>query len=177
MITIDVYRLGVKHQVIMDESDFVIVGSYKLNVWKSRRSSNFYARMYYLGKTQKLHRVIMGVSDPNIIIDHINGNSLDNRKVNLRITDARGNARNCRKTVSKTVSRYKGVDYQPKCTIRPWRARIQGDAGRITIGTFSTESEAALAYNQAAIKHHGEFAVLNEITSNQEEYTYDQGGQ
>jgi flagellar basal body P-ring protein FlgI len=112
-------------------------------------------------KTIRIHRVILGVTDPKVIIDHINGNKLDNRKCNLRIVTVSQNAMNSKKTNKPTTSIYKGVS---KCSDRDkYIAMIKHNGKRLNLGRFNTEVEAALAYNIAAKKYFGEYAKINEI--------------
>jgi hypothetical protein len=100
-----------------------------------------------------LHRIIL---PGHKLIDHKNGDGLDNRKENLRPADKRTNAQNRR----VTPGTFKGV----------LRARSGGFLARIVIegkqkylGTFPSREEAAKAYNEAALKYFGEFARLNVI--------------
>lgn len=104
-----------------------------------------------------LHRLVM-VAQAGQIVDHRNGDGLDNRRLNLRIASVRNNSRNQR-PLSNARSNYKGVDRAG----RKWRARIslEGDKNRLFLGHFDTEEEAARAYDSAAKEHFGEFAYLN----------------
>ena len=115
--------------------------------WKDRKMLNV-----------RLHRFIMGVTDPKILVDHINGNPLDNRKSNLRICDSTGNARNSRKLKKKT-SIYKGV-YRSKLR-KAWACTIRINGKNKVIDFFQNEIEAAKAYDEAAKEHYGEFAKTN----------------
>lgn len=92
-------------------------------------------------------------------VDHINFNRLDNRKCNLRICTLLENSRSKRKIV-KSVSKYKGVTFPNQ---KVWMAKIRVNRKTLTLGSFKTEREAGLAYNAGAIRHFGEFAVLNVI--------------
>jgi hypothetical protein len=94
-----------------------------------------------------------------MVIDHINHNGLDNRKANLRLATAADNARNARYPKANTSSRYRGVWYNKQT--RKWRAQILVDGKRKQIGYFEREMDAARAYDVAAKKFHGHFAVLN----------------
>lgn len=116
------------------------------------------------GKRQKkaLHRFVNQTPD-GMQTDHVNGNILDNRRENLRTCSPAENGWNKGKRSGKLTSKYKGVDYR-KNGMRCWRARIRVGDRRINLGQYATEKEAAQAYNEAAIKYHGKFANLNEIT-------------
>lgn len=105
----------------------------------------------------RMHRLIIDAPD-GVLVDHINGNGLDNRKSNIRTCNHSENQRN-RGPQRNSVSQYKGVSLC-RATGR-WRCRIQVDGKDIWIGRFDTESEAAHAYDAAARIHHGAFAYLN----------------
>lgn len=94
-------------------------------------------------------------------VDHINGDTLDNRRRNLRVCTRQQNHRNRRRSCG--ASRLKGVTIvrNNKPPSR-WMARIRlSQVERITIGFFPTALSAALAYDDAAVKHFGEFAAPN----------------
>jgi hypothetical protein len=94
----------------------------------------------------------------DLLVDHINGNGLDNRRANLRLATSAQNNYN-RRITSRRTSKYKGVDYH--ASKRAYRARITVDKKKIFLGHFPDESSAARAYDVAAKKHHKEFAALN----------------
>jgi len=106
-----------------------------------------------------IHRIIMGTVDTDKLVDHINGNPLDNRRENLRITTKQQNCCNQRKRVGS--SKFKGVVWHKMGG--GWIAQIGVNYKRYHLGSFKSEIEAAKAYNDAAIKYHGEFACLNVI--------------
>jgi hypothetical protein len=114
------------------------------------------------GKTKFLamHREIMNPPE-GIFIDHINRDKMDNRKANLREATYSQNGANRPKFNRPANSKYKGVSLQKTKTKRTWQATICVNRKRIYLGTFYNEIEAAKAYDQAAKKHHGEFAYLN----------------
>ena len=112
------------------------------------------------GRYISLHRQILGVTDPKVEIDHINHNTLDNRKSNLRICSRSQNMANQR-LCSDSTSKVKGVSwYKP---LMKWRVQIKVSGTKKHIGYFDSKYSAALAYNKAAKKHFGVFALLNEV--------------
>lgn len=110
-----------------------------------------------------MHRIIMN-TPKGMETDHINGDTLDNRKCNLRICTKSKNQMN-KGRVRKGTSKYKGVSYYitERHKTGKWVARITVDNKTVRLGYFSTEKEAAKAYNEAAKKYHGEYARLNEV--------------
>jgi hypothetical protein len=109
--------------------------------------------------TLRMHRLILGVKS-NQIVDHINGNGLDNRKINLRMTTEKNNHFN-RRIGTNNTSGYKGVSYYK--AKQAWIAYIGAECKLIHLGYYKNKEEAAKAYNKAAIKYHGEFASPNSI--------------
>lgn len=93
-------------------------------------------------------------------VDHINGNPLDNRRGNLRVCSRLQNAKN-KGRYSNSSHKFKGIIRIPS----GFRARIGVNGVKVHLGVFKTEVEAALAYNEAALIHHGDFARLNRITT------------
>lgn len=106
----------------------------------------------------QMHRVITD-APKNKQVDHINGNTLDNRFCNLRICDQSENKRNRIGWYKKTSSKHKGVCWDK--ARGKWLAKIRLNHKQINLGRFKTEKEAAMVYNEAALKYHGEFARLN----------------
>jgi hypothetical protein len=110
-----------------------------------------------------MHRVIIEAPD-GMFVDHIDHDGLNNRRANLRLASAVQNGRNRVKHVG--VSRYKGVTYD--ASTNKWRARIatgdklaSGSAKLANLGSFNSEIEAAVAYDNAAVSIFGEFAYPN----------------
>lgn len=111
--------------------------------------------------TEMLHQVVMRIpSGSSLMVDHINGDRLDNRRENLRIATKSQNGHN--QGIQRTnTSGYKGVTFHSSRGSGKWIAQIRVNGKRIHIGSFDDINVAAHEYNKAAIKHHGEFARLN----------------
>jgi hypothetical protein len=111
------------------------------------------------GKDVALHHFVTGVPG-HVLIDHRNRNPLDNRKENLRVADLSKNGMNARKhRRGRPTSKYKGVWWDKSRS--KWAAMIRAYKKVYPLGRFASEEEAARAYDQAAKKLHGEFALLN----------------
>jgi hypothetical protein len=95
------------------------------------------------------------------LVDHVNGDGLDNRRANLRVATRAENQRNTRGRPQHRASMHKGVALCAGKRVRPWRATIQIDGHQVHLGYFGEEEDAARAYNAAALLHFGEFAFLN----------------
>lgn len=110
-----------------------------------------------------MHRVVAGTVQLGIDVDHRDGDGLNNRRSNLRECSVRNNRRNvCHVKAGKT-SRWKGVYLSPARGggEQRWRAAIKLQNGKLSLGSFANEYEAARAYDRAALEHFGEFAALN----------------
>lgn len=134
-----------------------------LNQWKWYCSSEGYAERDEGRRGNRkrilMHRLILGVSK-EFQADHINNNRLDNRRANLRTCTYSENNQH-RGVSSSNTSGYKGVTFV-KVT-KKWRATIRVNRVKVELGSYKNIIDAARAYNQAAKKYHGEFAVLNDV--------------
>lgn len=130
-------KLTFGKSTIIDDADFELLSKC---AWHLKRDKNkYYARGKYKGKNVLLHKLLIYVPD-GFVIDHINGNGLDNRRSNLRVITQRENVlfgiifkdkkyRGCRKT-----------------KYNKWEARIRIGDKRIYLGSFNTPNEASIAY-------------------------------
>lgn len=151
--------------IIIDIED---IGKYQAGswmIWGSARHHTLYVvhrnnNVKTVDGYGRFHRLIVS-APPHLVVDHINGNGLDNRKCNLRLTTQAGNNKNSSKRRNAKTSTYKGVHFDKRSS--SWKTQIQKDGKRMAIGTFDTELEAVHAYNAAAEKYHGEYAKLNKI--------------
>lgn len=150
---------------IVDGEDFELLNQWKWYYRKSAGKKTGYAlrNQYMEGgiqKTIQMHRVILNCPDVSTQVDHINGDGIDNRKSNLRTCTANGNVQNQGLRKCNTTG-YKGIIFRPD--LKKWQAYITADRKRIHLGYHQDKKIAALAYNEAALKYHGEFARLNMI--------------
>lgn len=120
-------------------------------------------RIVSFGRTNYLaHRLawwwIHGKMPPDMI-DHINGNGLDNRICNLRLATQSQNMANWTRRAKRNC--YRGVSHKGYNFPKPWQARIGHQGVRLYLGTFANKKDAARAYDKAAKELFGEFAKLN----------------
>jgi hypothetical protein len=145
-----------KCKTIIDTEDLPKIKNYK---WSVIDSTNTISTRYK-GAYISISRLIMDVLDQNMVVDHINHDRLDNRKINLRVCEQAKNCRNKYKQ-SNNKSGYKGVFWRKDTN--KWSTQISVDGTTFNLGCFDSKEEAAKTYNRAAIKYHGEFASLNKI--------------
>jgi hypothetical protein len=139
---------------IVDAEDYEWLSKYKWHAVDT--GGKFYAYRCRNKRSISMHRMIMG-EPKGKVVDHRDGNSLNNRRSNLRICTAAENQRNRRFTGG--VSRYKGVCFVKK--LNKWRTEITFDGRQIHIGLFKDEISAGKAYDKKAKELFGEFAYLN----------------
>ena len=147
---------------IVDDEDFEY-----LNQWKwcaNNKNGKFYVVRNITASKNKqnsifMHRFIM---KPNkgMVIDHLDGNPLNNQKKNLRICTHSENMRNRNLYVNNT-SGFKGVYWHK--TTKKWMSYIRINKKSLYLGIYTCPIDAAKAYNDAALKYHGEFAHINKI--------------
>ena len=128
--------------------------------WHVNKDSptRFYVCGNVQGRRTYLHRFLTGTDDPSLIVDHINNDTLDNRKNNLRVVTKQQNNQNA-SPQKRSSSSYKGVSWHKGK--QKWQARITHKGQRIYLGNYDSEHDAARAYNQAAKRIFGEYAYLN----------------
>lgn len=150
---------------LVDDEDFDFLNQWKWHAHEGGEGLFYAIRTEWIkggkGKSihHRMHRVIMKVSDRSILVDHRNGNGLDNQKLNLRKCTHEQNESNRRGLNSNNTSGYRGVHFNKK--MQRWQSAIWKKNKITYIGIFDTKEEAALAYNKKAIELRGEFAKLN----------------
>jgi hypothetical protein len=128
----------------------------KCKQYKWRMSKDQYVGNH---KVKSIHKFLLDVPDPKMVVDHINHNTLDNRKENLRKCSCSENSRN---QISKTgTSKYKGVSWHKND--KKWVASIGYKWKTYRLGCFVNEEDAAIAYNKKAKELFGKFAFLNVV--------------
>lgn len=141
---------------IVDDADFDLVSRYKWCALRSRHT--FYAVSG--GSPQfRMHRLILSAR-PDQLVDHRDGDGLNNARTNLRVCTHQQNQRNqvrARRPVKSSV--FTGVHWLKRR--KKWQARISDGSRRRTIGYFDDEVAAARAYDVAARAGYGEFASCN----------------
>lgn len=138
---------------IVDADDFLPLSQFK---WCAvNYKGRFYACRNCNGKLLLMHRSILGLTNPRIIVDHADGDGLNNTRANLRIATRSQNGIN--RSALKHSSKFKGVH----CYRGAWRAAIGHNLKTIFLGHFKDAEAAARAYDAKAIELYGQFAVLN----------------
>lgn len=140
---------------LIDDEDAERVLAYRWCVSRKLEGSYYVVRQERKNGCRRyisLHRFLLD-APKGIHVDHINGDTLDNRRANLRLATARQNVRNSRKPRNSTTG-YKGVHLDR--TQGTYRVQL-----RVAMSGFRTAEEAARAYDDLARKFYGEFARLN----------------
>jgi hypothetical protein len=158
---------------LVDDEDYEYL--YQFNWHTSTYRELSYAKRNVRAGTShtlsRMHREIFeyrGIDLTGLEVDHINGDGLDNRRSNLRIATHKENLANCAKRSATKDKNHglKGITFNPKKG--RWTAQITVNGVHMVCGDYNTPEEAANAYDEAAIKHFGEFAKTNDTLVNGE---------
>jgi len=137
----------------VDDDDFAKYGlnSWYANLWNKKGGTKYYAErsVWKNGqiKHQILHRLITSAKKGEIV-DHINGDTLDNRKSNLRLTNSFENQQNRVGPNKNNKLRTKGVSYVPR--LKKFQVHICRNGIKKYLGVFTTKKEAEITYNTYA---------------------------
>lgn len=143
--------------VIVDDEDFDFLSQWNWTIRRmatvnyARRTETTLVNGRRKNKTIHMHRVVLKLHDDTLIVDHVNGDGLDNRKCNVRACTYSQNHQNRHKSRQAR----KGVR---QSSANRWQARIVVNGNEMHLGSFRSENEAAKAYADAARMHFGEFA-------------------
>jgi len=147
---------------LVDDEGFEELSKFK---WYVRKFNGRYCAARSSGKIDGkysallMHREILGLKPGDGLVgDHINHNTLDNRRNNLRVCTQTQNLRN-RTSRKGSSSKFLGVNWDK--TNKKWRAQIKSSGKSVYLGCFDSELKAAKTYDEAAFEHYGEFANLN----------------
>lgn len=141
---------------VVDAADYALVTQY--DWWVFRPTASLCYAQTHFNKpdgtqgTWLMHRLITG--DPPSQVDHKDGDGLNNRRSNLRLATPSQNMGNAGPWRGR---KYRGAFQEAG----RWRSRIQVDGKRVSLGSFTTEEEAARAWDAAAIEAWGDYARLN----------------
>ena len=152
-------------EAFVDDEDYDYLSQWKWSLEPRRRSCYVRRKQYGLSRSTNvyLHQVVAergGLGQGPGDIDHIDGNGLNNQRTNLRAATRSQNNANQRIS-RRNRSGFKGVYWSRAA--RKWAAQIGVSGKHKYLGVFSTETEAARAYNLAALMEFGEFARLNSV--------------
>ena len=149
---------------MVDDEDYDYLSQWKWYTKKGKSETWYACRNLSIAEGQpnvtiRMHRVILNVPQ-GLEVDHINNCGLDNRRGNLRECTRSQNMRNSR-SHKNSSSRFKGVSWHKRDKV--WQANITIHTGLIHIGSFDTEKDAAIAYNEKAVELFRDFARLNQF--------------
>jgi len=157
-------KLNHGYSAMVDDDDYDFLSKFNWHTVFQHKSravreakTNVWDRVLKKSNGVSMHIMILGHGG---VIDHKDGNPLNNQKANLRRCTQAENVKN-RAIQRGNKSGFKGVFFQKK--LGRWRAQISVMGKAKHLGCFDDPAVAALSYNEAAKKYYGEFARLNSI--------------
>lgn len=155
-------KLNNNKVVKVDDDDFKELSLFH---WYAPDNNGYYRARADFWKDGKKKSISMSRFITNcskgMVVDHINGDTLDNRRSNLRVCTHSENMRNRRILSKNNKTGYKGVSWN--IFAKQWQVGISFKGKHMTVGYSRDIKEAAKIYNEAAIKYHGDFATLNKV--------------
>lgn len=146
-------ELSQGYKAIVDDDLYDELNQHNWCVHKMRKNNTMYAT-----RLIRIHHMVLGFPPPGYVIDHINGNGLDNRRENLRIITT-GQNTTWRAIQRNNTSGFRGVSWNK--SKKRWDAKIKVNGKAMHLGRFTNKEDAARAYDKAAREHFKEFAKLN----------------
>ena len=142
---------------LVDDEDFEGLNKHKWQLLRAK-TTNYAIRRE--GKTIYMHREVLNAKAGDYV-DHRDSNGLNNQRGNIRLCSQSQNNGNQRCQTRERSSMYKGVSINKRAM--NWEAHIKIHGRKKFLGYHNTETEAAIAYNKAALEFFGEFARPNVI--------------
>ena len=159
--TIKLIALTQNQNATVDAADYEWLSQWNWHVFLSRSTNSFYAKRNNVvsGKSKAIymHRAILDAAG-SVEVDHRDGDTLNNRRSNLRLATHQENRSNGKRYTCNT-SGYKGVYWKP--LMKKWQAAINIYGKAVYLGTSNNKDDTARMYDFAAIALHGEFARTN----------------
>ena len=134
---------------IVDDYIYPVASQFKWYAEVDNRSSYALREIRFDGKRKGLylHHLVVGFPLRGMVVDHINGDGLDNRSENLRIISHRENIGNNRnKRLGLCKSQFVGVSKEKRNLKKPWKAQARINGKSVSIGMYTTPLEASIAY-------------------------------
>jgi hypothetical protein len=147
-------------KALIDAADLELVGRFRWHAYTQSSGRNYVRSCPKRGTQLHLHRVILGAQD-GYVVDHANGNSLDNRRSNLRLCTVQENCRNKSAYRDRKLAAGSYLGVSLSCGGNFQAQLRRGDGASVNLGVFAQAEDAARAYDAAAVEHFGEFAALN----------------
>lgn len=148
--------------VYISKESFDLCKKYNWNINRYKRTKNQLNVYYYIvnDKVGLLHRYLMGVAQRNQIVDHINGNTLDNRIENLQVLTHRQNLTKQKINITNKSGR-PGVIFNKHLKSPKWVAYIYINNKYKHLGYFNTFEEAATCRENAENMYYGKYKSID----------------
>ncbi len=145
---------------LVDDSDFDMLNKLKWHSyydgynWYALHTKRLPGNKF---KSFQMHRLLLNPSSSKVIIDHKDGDGLNNQRSNLRLCTHSENMKN-RRSMKISISGLKGVSWNKKSN--KWEARIMSNRKNFYLGGFDSKIKAYDAYCKGCFKYHGKFARI-----------------
>lgn len=143
--------------IAVDDEDYPLLNRWTWSIRKIRRC--FYAYTSITGTPVSMHRLILGPIGCRKVIDHIDGNGLNNQKTNIRICSQSKNVQNAHNLKTAKYSRFRGVSWRRRS--EKWVAASKHKGKCYNLGEFRDELSAAVSYDMFVLNTFGKLAYTN----------------